>query len=257
MGTGGGADAVHRVLILPGVGHERGVHGLLQRLQAEADGDHVRAQQLHAGDVGGLLGDVHLAHVDVARHAEVGRRGGQGHAMLARARLGDQLLLAHVLGQQPLAHAVVQLVGPGVVQVLALEVDLRPPQQVGEVLAVVNRRGPPLEIPADAPQLGDELGRLGDGVVGLGVFVEGLDQLRILKVVSAVFPEIAVRGRILLQVVVEIPVLVQAVGPLSVLHECSFYSWAVAVAVAAPVAVTFTVLISRLSRKISKRSVAL
>ncbi len=171
---------------------------------------HVRAQQLHAGDVGGLLGDVHLAHVDVAFHAEVGRRGGQGHAVLARAGLGDQLLLAHVLGQQALAHAVVQLVGPGVVQVLALEVDLRTPQQVREVLAVVEGRGPALEIPADAPQLGDELGRLGDGVIGLGVFVEGLDQFRVLQVVAAVFPEIPVRGRILLQVVVEIPVLVQS-----------------------------------------------
>ena len=130
--------------------------------------------------------------------------------MLARARLGDQLLLAHVLGQQSLAHAVVQLVGPGVVQVLALEVDLRPPQQVGQVLAVVDRRGPALKVPADAPQLGDELGRLGDGVIGLGIFVEGVDQLRVLQIVSPVLPEIAVGGRILLQVIVKIPVLVQS-----------------------------------------------
>ena len=143
--------------------------------------------------------------------------------MLARAGLGDQLLLAHELGQQSLAHAVVQLVRPGVVQVLALEVDLRPPQQVGQVLAVVDGRGPTLEIPADAAQLGDELRGLGDGVVGLGVLVEGLDQIRVVQIVAAVLAEVAVAGGVFLQVVVKVAVLVHAyVPPFCERHPCGY-----------------------------------
>ncbi len=44
--------------------------------------------------------------------------------MLAGARLGDDALLAHAQGQQTLADGVVDLVGAGVQQVFALEVDL-------------------------------------------------------------------------------------------------------------------------------------
>ena len=133
--------------------------------------------------------------------------------MLAGAGLGDELFLAHVLGQEPLAHAVVELVGTGVVEVLALEVDLGPAQEVGQVLAVVDRRGPALEIPADPAELGDELGGLGDRVVGLRVFIEGLDQLRVLQVVAAVFSEIPVLGGIFFQVIVKISVFIHGVAP--------------------------------------------
>ena len=61
----------------------------------------------------------------------------RGHAVLPRARLRDDALLAHALAQQGLAQGVVDLVGPRVVQVLALQVDLGAaavgPAQVGEV----------------------------------------------------------------------------------------------------------------------------
>ena len=53
---------------------------------------------------------------------------GRGHAVLAGAGLGDDALLAHALGQQSLTDAVVDLVGAGVQQVLALEVNLRAAQ---------------------------------------------------------------------------------------------------------------------------------
>ena len=124
MRTDDGADAIDRILIFFCVSGKGRVHGLLKRLQAVGDLDDVRAQNLHTSDVGCLLFDIDRAHVNVAFHAEI--RGGRGHsdAVLARARLGDQLLLAHVLGQKTLAHAVVELMGAGVVQILALYVDL-------------------------------------------------------------------------------------------------------------------------------------
>ena len=83
------------------------------------------AQHLHAEDVRLLPLDVHRAHVDDALEAEAGadRRGGD--AVLAGARLGDDARLAHAPGEQDLAEHVVDLVRAGVVQLLALEVDLR------------------------------------------------------------------------------------------------------------------------------------
>ena len=64
--------------------------------------------------------------------ADEGGGGGERDAVLPRARLGDELLLAHALGQQRLAEAVVDLVRAGVVQILALEVNLRAADLVGE-----------------------------------------------------------------------------------------------------------------------------
>ena len=51
--------------------------------------------------------------------------------MLARAGLGDDARLAHALGEQRLAEHVVDLVGAGVAEVLALEVDARAAARAG------------------------------------------------------------------------------------------------------------------------------
>src|SRR5262245_60262465 len=57
--------------------------------------------------------------------AEAGGDRCGGDTVLACACLGDDPFLAHPLCQKNLAEAVVDLVAAGVVQVLALEVDLR------------------------------------------------------------------------------------------------------------------------------------
>ena len=79
-----------------------------------------------------LLGHVDGTHVDLALQPEQGGCGRQRHAVLPRAGFRDQFLFAHPLGQQPLAQAVVDLVGTGVVEVLAFEVDLRPAEVPGQ-----------------------------------------------------------------------------------------------------------------------------
>ena len=213
MRARGGADAVDRVLVFLRVGHKRRVHGLLERLEPEGDGDDVRAEHLHARDVRGLLGDVDLAHIDIALHAEVGRGRREGDAVLASAGFGDELFLAHELREQALAHAVVELVRAGVVQILALEIDLEAAEVVREVLAVIHRGRAALKIAPDAPQLGDELRRLRDRVIRLGVFVERLDELRILQKVSAEAAEPAVRRRMLLEVIVKVSVRIHGQDP--------------------------------------------
>ena len=66
---------------------------------------------------------------------------------------------------------------------------------------------------ADAAELCDKLGRLCDRVIGFCIFVEGLDQLRIFKIVPAIFAEISVLGGIFFQIVVKIAIFVHVILP--------------------------------------------
>ena len=129
-------DRVFHVLL------EGAVHRVLEGARTARHGHQLAAQNFHLGDVGVLLGDVDLAHVDFAldTHQRTGRR--QRHPMLASARFGQHLGLAHVLGQQRLAQAVVDFVRPGVVQVFALQVDVRAALAIGQTLGIKNRAGP-------------------------------------------------------------------------------------------------------------------
>ena len=63
--------------------------------------------------------------------------------MLARPRLGDQTGLAHPLGQKCLPQYIVDLVGPGVVQILPLQIDLRPAQIFRHLFGKIQPGGPP------------------------------------------------------------------------------------------------------------------
>ena len=102
----------------------------------ESTGDHLGAEQVHPGDVERLAAGVDRAHVDGAVEPEVRRRGRAGDAVLAGAGLGDHAGLAHPPGQQRLAEHVADLVGAGVVEVLALEQD-----PGADLLARAARRG--------------------------------------------------------------------------------------------------------------------
>ena len=52
--------------------------------------------------------------------------------MLPRARFRDDARLAHLHGQQPLAKGIVDFVRAGVQQILALQVDARPAEFLGQ-----------------------------------------------------------------------------------------------------------------------------
>jgi hypothetical protein len=60
--------------------------------------------------------------------------------MLAGAGFGDDPGLAHALGKQDLAEAIVDLVRTGVVELVALEVDLRAAEMLGQPLGEIQRR---------------------------------------------------------------------------------------------------------------------
>ena len=89
--------------------------------------------------------------------------------MHAGAGLGDDARLAHAQSQHDLAEHVVHFVRAGVVELLALEVDLRPAEMAGEALGEIKRRRP--------PDIGREMMvHLGlEGGIGLGVVVSALE----------------------------------------------------------------------------------
>jgi hypothetical protein len=78
--------------------------------------------------------------------------------MLAGAGFGDDPGLAHALGQQDLPEAVVDLVRAGVVQLVALEVDLRAAEMLGQPLGEIERRRPAGVMGVEVIELGLKAG---------------------------------------------------------------------------------------------------
>jgi hypothetical protein len=158
---------------------------LLQRLRAEVDRAHLGAEQPHPLDVGTLAAHVLFAHVDDALQAEAraDRRGRD--AVLPGSSLGDDALLAEPPREHRLAERVVELVRPGVEEILPLEVD---PLARREALGEGERRRPACVARQQVVQLGAE------GVVGerfapaAPELVEGRDQ-RLGDVAPAVIAE--------------------------------------------------------------------
>src|SRR5437870_4793187 len=79
-------------------------------------------------------------------------------AVLPRARLGDDALLAHAPREEDLPERVVDLVRAGVEQVLALQVNLRAPELLREAFGKIERCGPSDVVAEQAVQFGVESG---------------------------------------------------------------------------------------------------
>src|SRR5690606_15487062 len=140
-----GMRAGHRTDDVEGVVHvgDPVAHGFVERIlerpRTRFHRHHRGTEQLHAVHVGGLTPDVFRTHVNHAFHAVARCHRGRGHAVLAGAGFGDHPRLAHAPGEQRLANAVVHLVGAGVVEVFALEIDLCAAKQLRPALDVVVR----------------------------------------------------------------------------------------------------------------------
>ena len=118
----GAQDVVGRLDVRHPVAH-RLVDGVLERGRARGDRADLGAQRAHPQDVGSLALDVLGAHVHDARQLEQGAGRCRRDAVLSGPGLGDDPRLAEASGQQRLAQRVVDLVGAGVGEVLALEVE--------------------------------------------------------------------------------------------------------------------------------------
>ena len=144
---------------------QRLVHRILERARTGRHAAHLRAHELHAEDIGLLPLDIDFAHIDDARIAETRGDSRGGDAVLAGASLGDDAGLAHAFGQQNLAEAIVDLVRAGVIEVFALQVDLRAAKVLGQAFGEVERIGPADIILEQAVQLGVKSG------IGLRLFI--------------------------------------------------------------------------------------
>ena len=126
-------------------------------------------EKSHAIDIGLLALNVLGPHEDLAGHAEQRARGRGRHTMLTGTGLGDDVLLAHPLGQQRLTHHIVDLVGAGVVQLVALEVQLGAAEMLRQPLREIERA-------RSADIVGVKvLDILLELRIGLGMDIRGLD----------------------------------------------------------------------------------
>ena len=143
----------------------RFIYGLLQRRLPRRNGAHLRAEEFHARHVQCLALHVHLPHVNHALEAKARAHRRRRHAMLARARLGDDALLPQPHRQQRLTQRIVDLVRAGVEQILALQINLRATQFLRPALGEIQRCRPPDIVMQQVIQL-----RL-EGRVRLGLFI--------------------------------------------------------------------------------------
>jgi len=89
-----------------------------------------------------VAANVFSAHIDIA--FEIKQRGHRGscHAVLPRAGLGNDPLLAHAAGEQTLPDGVVDLVRPGVIEIFALQIDFRAAKFFRQSSREIKPRGP-------------------------------------------------------------------------------------------------------------------
>ena len=145
---------------------ESTVHGFLQRGRSPRHRHQPAPQNAHLRDVRVLFLDVHLAHVDLAGNAHQCTGGCQCHPVLTGSGFGNHLLLAHEAGQQCFAQAVVDLVRTRMVEVLALEMDLRAAQLLRQPPCMEDRARPTHVVGLQRRQLLLEVRPLPDCLVG-------------------------------------------------------------------------------------------
>ncbi len=142
------------------VGHpvaHRFIQRIFQRAAATADRHYRRSQQLHAINIGRLARHVFFAHINHAFHRVARRDGRRGHTMLAGTGFRDYAGLAHPLREQRLTDGIVDLVCTGVIQILALQIDLRAAEQFRPAARVINRTRPADVVLQLALKFGDEI----------------------------------------------------------------------------------------------------
>ena len=115
--------------------------------------------------------DVGCTHIDDAGIAKTGTDRCGGDAVLTGPGLGNDPRLAHAAGEQDLADAVIDLVRAGMVQLVALEIDLGPAEMLGQPFREIERAGPSHIVGHVAAHLGME------GRIVLGVLI-GLTKVK-------------------------------------------------------------------------------
>lgn len=155
------------------------VDGLLEGALAGEDGNDLGAEEAHACDVEGLAFHVDFAHVDGAIEAELGGDGGGGYAVLAGAGFRDHAAFAHAAGEEGLAQGIIDLMGAGVEQVLAFQVDTGTLEFAREALGEIKGRWSARVVPHKVGQfLLERRVDFGAGIFGREITQGGHERLR-------------------------------------------------------------------------------
>ena len=141
------ANQIMRTLHIRNPVPNRFVDGVLQRPRPRFYGNDLRPQQPHPIDIQRLPHRVFGPHIDDALQPQHRAHRGRGHAVLPRARLGNDPRLPHPLRQQALPQRIVNLVRPGVRQILPFQVNARAAAVPGQVFGIIQRRRPPRVVP--------------------------------------------------------------------------------------------------------------
>ena len=152
------------------------VDRLFQGLLSGFDGYHLSPEHFHPIDVQSLTLAIDGTHIDDAFHAKHGGHSGGGHPMLAGPGLGDDPRLAHAPGQKDLADGIVDLVCPGMEEILPLEVNFGPAEFPCEALGVVEGGGAAAEFPQVVIELPLEFRILPGAVVFLFQLLQRVHQ---------------------------------------------------------------------------------
>jgi len=134
MGPRSRANAVEGVFDIGDPVTQCFIHCVFQGACAGRDRDDLCAEQFHAENVRLLALDIRLAHEDNAIQSEARADCRRGNTMLTGARFGDDAGLAHTPGEQDLAEAIIDLVRARMVQLIALEIDFRAIEMLGQPL---------------------------------------------------------------------------------------------------------------------------
>src|SRR6185369_7181214 len=114
----------------------------LERATAGLDADYFGAEQTHSKNIQLLSSDLFGAHVDDAVQFHQRTHGSARHAVLSRARFGDDSSLAHSPREQGLPDRVVNFVSAGVAEVFALEIDSSAAEMIGQSFGKEQRSRP-------------------------------------------------------------------------------------------------------------------
>ena len=124
MRTDCGANDVERVGRMAAPVANSLVGGILERTVATLDGINLSTEHLHSLHVDMLTLNIESTHIDTTWHIHQRTDSSSSHSMLTCTCLGHNACLAHALGYQDLPDGIVDLVGTGMVEVLALQIEL-------------------------------------------------------------------------------------------------------------------------------------
>ena len=119
---------------------QRLVDSILQRACTARNRHNLRAEQLHTEHVERLTLAVLLAHIYDAFHVHERCCRRRSHTVLTSAGFSDNAFFAHPLCQQNLTEHVIDFMSAGVIQILALQINLAAAKILRHLLCIIEHR---------------------------------------------------------------------------------------------------------------------